>query len=349
MDDVLHVAGDGHRRREGRPVLHHRHEQGREPLGRAGPAPRDGDPQGAHVHAVVHGARHEAGAGEGEGRDVRPAVQGVLDRHRRSDDPPADVRGRVHRGGRRRRDRRAGFPLRRPDGRRHRPAVHRLLRRHPPRRPAVQEERKGLRRGGADPERAGEPDRLPAGAAQAGDREDHPDDAAEVGAAPQRRRAGRQRRDQAGRQGRSLGRRRPGHRFLGGEDAGQGLHAEGGHRHQPPLRHRRRRAAQAEVRRAGVLLPNAQRDRDRDAVRGRQAVDAPRRSPAGAAQPGRQGSPLHARLRVHVQAGRQRRLVRRRRPRQVRRQRRHQRLDADEPVRARGGARDGWPTSPTAS
>ena len=45
-----------------------------------------------------------------------------------------------------------------------------------------------------------------AGAAQAGDGEDHPDHAAEVGATPQRRRAGRQRRDQAGRQGRSLGR-----------------------------------------------------------------------------------------------------------------------------------------------
>ena len=77
------------------------------------------------------------------------------------------------------------------DGRRHRRAVHRLLRRHPPGRPAVQEERKGLGRGGADPERAGQPDRLLAGAAQAGDGEDHPDGAAEMGAAPQGRRPGR--------------------------------------------------------------------------------------------------------------------------------------------------------------
>ena len=68
-----------------------------------------------------------------------PAVQGVLGRHRRSDDAPADVRRRVRDGGGRRPDRRAGVPLRRRRGGRDAGALHGLLRRHPPRRSEVRE------------------------------------------------------------------------------------------------------------------------------------------------------------------------------------------------------------------
>ena len=58
--------------------------------------------------------------------------------------------------------------------------------------------------------------------------------------------------DQAGRHGRRLGRRSARRRFLVGDDARQGLHAEGRRRHEPPVRHRARTLPQAEVRRARV-------------------------------------------------------------------------------------------------
>ena len=111
---------------------------------------------------------------------------------------------------------------------------------------------------------------------------------------------------QAGGQGRRLGRGRARRRLLVGDGARQGLHAEGGQRRQPPVRHRRRRLPQAQVRRARDLLSPAQRHRDHDAVRGRQAVDAPgrpreregQRSGQGFAQHRRQGGPLPARTRA---------------------------------------------------
>ena len=105
----------------------------------------------------------------------------------------------------------------------------------------------------------------------------------------------------------------------------------------------RRPLPQAQVRRARDLLSPAKRHRDRDAVRGRQAVDAARRPrEQEGARPGqdltqhrRQGGPLSEGFGLRLHAGCHGRLVRRRRPRQVRRQRRHCGLDDAEPVRAR--------------
>ena len=209
-------------------------------------------------------------------------------------------------------------------------AVHRLLRRHPPRRSAVHEIGERLDRGGANPERARQPDRLSARAAQAGHGQDALQDAAQVGAAQEGRRRRRVRRDEAVRQGRRLGRRRADRRLLVVEDAGQGLHALGQRRRQPPVRHRQGRLQEAEVRRARVLLSDPQRHRDQDAVRRRQAVDAPGRSRRRGAQPRGQERPLPAGFGLRLQARRQRRLVRRRRSGEVRRQRRDRGLDADE-------------------
>ena len=107
--------------------------------------------QKGHVYSIkLHGPLDQADPDEGEGRDVRAAVQGVLDRHRRSDDAPADVRRRVHDGRGRRRDRRVRVPLRRAERRRHAAALHGLLRRHAPRRSEVREAEGGGGRG-ADP------------------------------------------------------------------------------------------------------------------------------------------------------------------------------------------------------
>ena len=95
-----------------------------------------------------------------------------------------------------------------------------------------------------------------------------------------------------------------------------------------------------EVRRARVLLPQPIGHPDHDAVRGRQGADPAGRAPQRGAQHRRRRGPLPGRLGLRLQAERHRRLVRRRRPRQVRRQRRHLHLDAAEPVRARPAARD---------
>ena len=131
--------------------------------------------------------------------------------------------------------------------------------------------------------------------------------------------------------------------------AGQGVHAEGRQRRQPPVRHPRRSLRQAQVRRARVLLPAAQRHPDRDALRGRAAVGAPGRPRRRQAERRRHQRPLRGRQRVQLRARRLGRLVRRRRSRQVRRQRRHLGLDAAQLVGAdqrRSGRRP--PTSATA-
>ncbi len=106
-------------------------------------------------------------------------------------------------------------------------------------------------------------------------------------------------------------------------------------RRQPPVRYRQGRLQEAEVRRARLLLSDPQRHRDQDAVRRRQAVDASGRARRRRAEPGGQERPLPQGFRLRLQAGRHRRLVRRGRSGEVRRQRRHRGLDADEPVRAR--------------
>ncbi len=244
-------------------------------MGRADASPRDDHPEGPRLFDQVDGPLHQAGPGEGEGRDVGAALQGVLERHRRSHHPPADVRRRVHDGRGRGSDRRAGVPLRRGQRGRDAGALHGLLRRHAPRRSEVREGEEG--RGGAGPRGHRQPDRLPAHVAQAGHREERVEDAAEVGAAQEGRRRRRVRRDQADRQGRGIRRGCARRRFLVGDGAGQGLHAEGRQRRQPPVRHRPGSLQEAEVRRARHLLSPAQRHPDRDAVRGRQAVDASRR------------------------------------------------------------------------
>ena len=106
---------------------------------------------------------------------------------------------------------------------------------------------------------------------------------------------------------------------------------------------------EAEVRRAGVLLPAAQRHPDRDAVRRQRAVGAARRATSTSSRTiGDNVRAVRARRRLQLHAGRQRRLVRRRRPRQVRRQRRHLGLDAAQLVGARPRASAARPTSPTA-
>ena len=120
----------------------------------------------------------------------------------------------------------------------------------------------------ADPQRAGQPGRLLPAPAQ--DRD---------GQEPERRVVGAARCEQGrsvasgttkpfgkdagvGRQGLVID-------FSSFTGAGQGLHAEGRQRREPPVRHPQRHLQQAEVRRARVLLPAAQRHRDRDAVRRR--------------------------------------------------------------------------------
>ena len=85
---------------------------------------------------------------------------------------------------------------------------------------------------------------------------------------------------------------------------GDRLHAAGRQRRQPPVRHPRRHLRQAEVRRAGVLLPAAQRHPDRDAVRGRPAVGAPGRPRRRQAEQRRQRRAVRARQRLQLQAGR---------------------------------------------
>ena len=296
LDHVVHGAGERQRPRQGRPVLHRGDEQGGQPLGRAGPPPRDGDPEGARLFAVVHGALDQASAGQGEGRDVRTALQGVLGRHRRSHDPPADVHRHVPHGGGRRRDRRARLPLRRRQRRRDRRPLHRLLRRRAPRRSEVREGEEDHR--GADPERPRQPDRLPARAAEARDGQERVEDAAQMGAAQARRRRGRLGRDQADRQGSRLGRRRPHRGLLDVQDAREGLHAEGRRRREPPVRHRGEPLQEAQVRRAGLLLSEPQRHRDRDALRGRQAVDPSGRPRQRRAEHRRQGRPLPGQARA---------------------------------------------------
>ena len=107
--------------------------------------------------------------------------------------------------------------------------------------------------------------------------------------------------------------------------------------------------SQAQVRRARVLLPAAQRHRDRDAVRGRSEVGAPGGPHRRQAQLRRQQRAVRGGQRLQLLARRQRRLVRRRRPRQVRGQRRHLGVDAAQLLGARAGVRQRAPTSPTAS
>ena len=74
VDDVVHGARRRQRLREGRPVLHRRHQQGQGPVGRAGAPPRDDHPEGPRLFDQVDGALDQAGAGEGEGRHVGAAA-----------------------------------------------------------------------------------------------------------------------------------------------------------------------------------------------------------------------------------------------------------------------------------
>ena len=154
-------------------------------------------------------------------------------------------------------------------------AVHGLLRRHAPRRPEVREGEEGGRR--ADPRvlvnQTGYLPALPKLAT-----------VKSASTTPlkwelmkQGRRGRREGRRPSRGQGRRLGRGRARRRLLVGTTPGQGLHAEGRQPTSHPFDIARGRVQEAEVRRARVLLSPAQRHRDRDAVRGRQAVDAPRR------------------------------------------------------------------------
>ncbi len=196
----------------------------------AGPPPRDGDPEGAHLFHLVHGPRLEADQDEGQGRHVGTALQGVLDRHRRSDDASADASW-------------ARSPWRAPTTR---------LRSSPFTSAAAMAGETAAApytvclddihlddpqfakaktpdgRRGADPERARQPDRLPARSAQAGDHQDH----------RRRRRCRGSSRSTAARwwprarrssfgKDVAVGRRRAGRRLLGLQDARQGLHARG--------------------------------------------------------------------------------------------------------------------------
>ena len=66
--------------------------------------------------------------------------------------------------------------------------------------------------------------------------------------------------------------------FSSFEGTGRGFTLKVAGNVEPPVRHRARHLQEAEVRRARVLLSEPQRHRDRDALRGRQAVDAARRA-----------------------------------------------------------------------
>ena len=97
LDDFVHPAGQRQRLRQGRPVLHRGDQQREGPLGRAGAPPRHDNPEGAHLFDPVHGPRHKTHPDEDQGRDVRAALQGVLDRHDRSRRParrPSSARSR---------------------------------------------------------------------------------------------------------------------------------------------------------------------------------------------------------------------------------------------------------------
>ena len=119
--------------------------------------------------------------------------------------------------------------------------------------------------------------------------------------------------------------------FSSYDTIGSGYVLSAGGRGQLSVRHLRRRGEEAALRRAGLLLPPAQRHADPVAVR-RLGVRPPGRTPQRLAQPGRQQRAVPGLLRLHT--GPARRLVRRRRPRQIPAQRRHLVLAAAERVRA---------------
>ena len=187
--------------------------------------------------------------------------------------------------------------------------------------------------------RPGQPGRLPAGAGQDGDGQDAPD---AVGWQLVKTRG------EVVASGKTIpfgadaasGDQVPIADFSSSTAKGKGYTLKVGNDVSHPFDIARRHLQEAQVRRARVLLPPAQRHRDRDAVRGRASSGRARRATsATSAQHGdkacraRQDSGCDYTLDVT------RRLVRRRRPRQIRGQRRHLGVDAAEPVRARAGAR----------
>ena len=164
--------------------------------------------------------------------------------------------------------------------------------------------------------RAREPGRLPARLRQDRDGGDQVGGAGRMAARRQGRQGARQRQDPPVRRRQVVGRAGAADRLLVVQRRRQGLQAEGRQGREPAVRDRQRRLQAPQARRAGVLLPAAQRRPDQDAVRRIEGLRTPGRARRRQERPLRQGGE------VRLQPGRQRRLVRRRRPRQVPGQRR---------------------------
>ncbi len=262
-------------------------------------------------------ALHRAVGGDGRGGARGARLRGHVRRHGRRGERGAGSRSR-----------------RRADGRR---AAHGLPRRcRAERSPGGAADR--TPEPAPDPQGAGQPGRLPAGPAQNRDGREHgrggcgvdwfaAGRASRLAAGRCPRPPARQRKDAPLRRRPFVGRAGSADRFLVGHRDGRRVQAAGGRRGERAVRHRRGRLPAAQVRRAGVLLPAAERDPDQDALRGLARLRTRGRSPRRQERRLRAGEPLR------LFARRQRRLVRRRRSRQVRGQRRLFRLAPAERIR----------------
>jgi endoglucanase len=223
---------------------------------------------------------------------------------------------------RRRRQRRAGDRARRPA---HRQGASDCL---PGRR---RDERPGVRAAHAQArprnDRSREPGRLPAAVREDSHGGDQDGDAGGMAAPRQGRQGARQRQDPSLRRGQVVGRDRPADRFLVGDGRGQGLQAEGRQGREPAVRDRQRRLQRLKhdalaffyLQRSGVpiKMPYA----------GSKAYERPPATPATRAC-------LFDEAKCDYSLDCQRRLVRRRRPRQVPGQRRLRRLGAADELEA---------------